>query len=480
MVTTPSRLYGQANYETLKSAMILQLADEVIWLNETSIEEFNIAVYDNDTVFNLLQGFKSRSLIKGKPFKVQKIKSLNSLNGFHILYVDRSNSTDLFDFSKAIENKNLLLITDNSTDTKNIMINILYDEKKKRLSFEVNKANIIIEQLAVTPNLLLLGGTEVDVRELFRDMKKQFEEGQINVEKQKAYIVSQIEKIKNQQEQILGAENEINYLKENTKKLNQQIATKENNLSQLTKNISEQQKSLAAQQFELQSQKKILQSQNHELIDQRSLISSRSNELDSLISEREKQKTIINKQINALESQEQIINLQKRAIVFVIAFVVVLALLLIVIFRIYKSRQVLTTKLEESYATLRDQHHSILELNDELNSINEKLEVKVQERTQILEERNTQLTEYAFINSHLLRAPLSQILGLSYLLTKQNLHLKDEKIVNKLVKSTENLDKIIRKISELLYDGKDFSREEIENIINKKFKPPDEFNLNKN
>ena len=97
------------------------------------------------------------------------------------------------------------------------------------------------------------------------------------------------------------------------------------------------------------------------------------------------------------------------------------------------------------------------------------LEQKVSERTRVLEERNAQLTEYAFINSHLLRAPLSQILGLSNLLTHEDLNVKHKEIVDALAKSTTELDQIIRKISDLLYDGKDFSREEIENLISRKF-----------
>ena len=208
------------------------------------------------------------------------------------------------------------------------------------------------------------------------------------------------------------------------------------------------------------------------MLEQEKLIESRSEELEELADEIQKHKNTILLQTNTLESKEELISLQQRVIYIVIGFVIVLGLLSVIIYKFYRSRQYLSSKLETSYATLREQHNSILQLNKELNEVNEILEEKVKERTKVLEERNTQLTEYAFINSHLLRAPLSQILGLSNLLAYEDLNVKDKTIVESLAKSSAELDKIIRKISDLLYEGKDFSREEIEAIISRKMDGP--------
>lgn len=106
-------------------------------------------------------------------------------------------------------------------------------------------------------------------------------------------------------------------------------------------------------------------------------------------------------------------------------------------------------------------------LNEELSTLNDVLEENVKHRTQELETRNTQLTEYAFINSHLLRAPLSRILGLSYLLTKEATSIKDSQLLDALVNSTNEMDSIIRKISDILYDGNNLTREDIKSIIDR-------------
>lgn len=468
----PNKSYGQINYDMLKSLLIIQFSEHVTWPNESEIKRFNIGMVGKDTAtFNILSNLMTKRLIKGKTCQLSWISDLNKINSLQILYIDKTKSMDLVEFLHAIENKNILLISEQSMDTKNIMLNILKVDKKK-LSFEVNKANIIIEHLEVNPEILLLGGTEVDIRGLYRDIKKQFENELINVEKQKASIALQKIDINKQRNQIAANESEIALLKSNTEELTEQILKKENDLSQLSENIALQENSIKDQKHQLFVQEELLRTQNKESLIQSDLIAARSIELDSLINEAEIQKNIISNQSTTLESKEQIIDLQQKVIYIIIVFVIALAILSIIVFRFYKLKRTMSVKLEDSYVTLREQHHSILQLNEELNTINEMLEEKVKERTSVLEARNTQLTEYAFINSHMLRAPLSKIKGLSHLLTSEKLNVKDHKIVDALLKSTDELDEIIRKISDLLYEGKDFSREEIESIVNRKLNPP--------
>ena len=109
-------------------------------------------------------------------------------------------------------------------------------------------------------------------------------------------------------------------------------------------------------------------------------------------------------------------------------------------------------------------------LNEELTTVNERLEEKVKDRTSVLETQNQQLTEYAFINSHILRAPLARILGLSSLIARETISIKDQQLVEALIYSSNELDVIIRKISDVLYDGNNLSREDIQAIINRKIR----------
>jgi GAF domain-containing protein len=106
-------------------------------------------------------------------------------------------------------------------------------------------------------------------------------------------------------------------------------------------------------------------------------------------------------------------------------------------------------------------------LNEELRSTNDMLEETVRARTLALETQNKQLMEYAFINSHLLRAPLSRILGISNLIITEIKQIETMELLEALVNSTKELDGIVRKISLLLQDGNNLTREDIETILHK-------------
>lgn len=126
--------------------------------------------------------------------------------------------------------------------------------------------------------------------------------------------------------------------------------------------------------------------------------------------------------------------------------------------------------LKEKGKVIEGYNEELSALNEELKITNESLEAAVRHRTSVLEQQNKQLSEYAFINSHLLRAPLSRILGLTYIISKEKLDIKDSKLLNALTTASEDLDDIVRKISSLLYKGNDFNRNDINEMIEMKLK----------
>ena len=114
-------------------------------------------------------------------------------------------------------------------------------------------------------------------------------------------------------------------------------------------------------------------------------------------------------------------------------------------------------------------NEELVSLNDQLTSLNQGLEEAVKQRTEKLEIQNMQLTEYAFINSHLLRAPLARVLGLSQLVAFEVTTVADKTLILALQDAAMELDGIVRKISELLYEGHPMSREDVNQLIRDKF-----------
>lgn len=103
--------------------------------------------------------------------------------------------------------------------------------------------------------------------------------------------------------------------------------------------------------------------------------------------------------------------------------------------------------------SLMDKNQQIELVNRKIAAVNENLEHLVQQRTKVLEEQNQKLSDYAFITAHNLRAPLARVMGLVNLLMHKINTDERPVILNHLKKSSEDLDTVVRSISETLSDG---------------------------
>ncbi len=108
----------------------------------------------------------------------------------------------------------------------------------------------------------------------------------------------------------------------------------------------------------------------------------------------------------------------------------------------------------------------IREQKKEISRINQGLEERIKERTQTLENQNQQLAEYAFINSHLLRAPLCRMLGLIHLIEVSDLKMKEMELIDHLKKSGDELDDVVKRINKAIENGDHFGREHLDNNDN--------------
>lgn len=83
----------------------------------------------------------------------------------------------------------------------------------------------------------------------------------------------------------------------------------------------------------------------------------------------------------------------------------------------------------------------------EIRAMNDTLEQKVYERTKELIDKNKTLEDYTFKNSHNLRSPVANILGLIALLSQTQMDRETTEIFNHLKSSSEKLDDIVNDIT---------------------------------
>lgn len=110
------------------------------------------------------------------------------------------------------------------------------------------------------------------------------------------------------------------------------------------------------------------------------------------------------------------------------------------------------------------QNELLKEKNAEISTINENLEAIVKTRTVELEKKNEQLTEYAYINSHVLRAPVARISGLHNLFKLQSVNTKqeDSDLILHFTNSISELEKVTFQINRAIEEHGNINRSQFE------------------
>jgi signal transduction histidine kinase len=106
-------------------------------------------------------------------------------------------------------------------------------------------------------------------------------------------------------------------------------------------------------------------------------------------------------------------------------------------------------QLQRVATNLTRQNLDLQSQQEEIKAINENLESLIVDQTKGIEIKNKELAEYAFINAHLLRAPLTRILGITTLMESDPNNFNPEEVIR--IKALANeMDTVVRKINEVL------------------------------
>lgn len=122
-----------------------------------------------------------------------------------------------------------------------------------------------------------------------------------------------------------------------------------------------------------------------------------------------------------------------------------------------------TAEVQSSNEKLRHLNEELLSSSEKIKLTNSSLENMVQERTRKINDQLWQLSRYAHMNSHDVRAPLARIMGLVLLLEKEVDESFRSEIIKKLGPASKELDSVIKSMTQLL------SKEVPEEIQEKKF-----------
>ncbi|NVO09795.1 MAG: DUF4154 domain-containing protein [Bacteroidales bacterium] len=424
--------------EKIKAAYTYQFAQNIVWPNEEGLDTFRIVVFGNNQIlFNDLKEISKAKSIKNKQiavYKVEQIAKIKSLKP-NIVYVDKKFNASLAEIYHELLIVPILIVTEESPLEEFVMINFIHlSSEKNRLSFEVNRN--AIEQnhnLSVLPKLLLLGGSRLDVANLYRVQeeklkemqdkvelyKNEIEKQQIIVESQGQQIEQQNYELRSQKQEIYNQQIQINIQKNKLDTLldeiNRQQQVVVDNISLLKKNkdnIDNQQKTISLQVKEMNQWNQILEQQKREI---------------------QTQQEKIKDQRETLFVQQKRIQTQQKFLVLTISSIILTLGLIFFILLGYLNKQKANKILQEKNFAIEEQEEAIkyqTELidiaNRELEQQNYLLEKTVEIRTEeyrIAKEKAEEADKLksAFLAnmSHEIRTPLNAIVGFTQILSLQ-------------------------------------------------------------
>jgi signal transduction histidine kinase len=153
---------------------------------------------------------------------------------------------------------------------------------------------------------------------------------------------------------------------------------------------------------------------------------------------------------NQIEKRNQFLILLSIVLIFSISFIIYLrnksSQLKSAHFKLTRQKE----EIEEKQKNISSKSLELAKLNKELHNLNNNLEQRVIERTQKLNERNRQIAEFTYYNSHKLRAPVANVLGLINVMELTKDGKIDPTVLNHLKTSAMELDKVIFNLKNLL------------------------------
>ncbi len=343
-------------------AYIYNFAKNIQWHEENKITEFYFLLFGEDK--NLLEELRKLSnskSLKGKPIRISSTKNVDAINNFHLVFMTKSEEAKLADVFDRIEGENTLLVSDDFADKRLIMIN-LFQNKQGNLLFEINKANVLNQRLKVLPDMILLGGTEIDVAELYR-------EGQQNLRQLQKQIQQLENSLSNLEKDIELKSKEIEQQKINLELQSDEISKQENILDEQSEKIRVYETEIKKQLTELEKQHtlfaakaKQLDEQKKELIDGSIILQKQKMMID------EQDKAIL-EQTGQIEKQQLELKKQESFLYFLIIILLLAVVLAFIFYKWYQNKNRMNTVLEEMVKRKTNQlqelnHQLLLELNE--------------------------------------------------------------------------------------------------------------------
>jgi len=415
-----SSLAQQFNEVEVKVAYLFAFAKNITWGDKNESNSFTFGVIGEREVYKELQLKSNSGQLKNKSISVKYFKDYKSFSDVDLLYIGEEVKVDLQEINHLIKKKSVLLVTSESLELDQLMINFKRNNEAN-LTFEINRINLEREGFIITKELLLLGGTEMDIIELFNKteetlkreiryaetLKKEIDTKKREIENLESNMDSINLKVRRQQILIQGQEQEIMSHQSELDYQKNKISEQENLLNKLKLDKNKIKTTLENGQKSLKLLQDLLLKEQYKIDDNKAIIASNHQ--------------LIEDQKGKLSIQRNTIDRNKMLLYFSIAFLVIFLILALVIFGGYKrkirSNEILKTKNEQI--------------------LNQGKIIK--EQSAIVHKKARHKEEFLANMSHEIRTPINTIVGYVQLLANQPLNETQQGYLNNVKLASNHL-----------------------------------------
>ena len=453
VLLTTLNLYSQLNRTQLIGAYIYNFAKNSSVCNQDIFDTYNIVlISENPAMISEFKRISKEMYVNDKKINLTVSKNANvELNKACLIFVAQDKNDFFITISEKSQECKSLLVSENFPDKEHIMLN-LYDAANNKILFEMNKGNIYGRGIKISDEILLMGGSIVDLAKLYTNAQLKLNNSTSklkNTEKQLKSLNEELslnqEKIDEQLKDLANQDKLINQYKEEQVNLSTEIEN-------YRKQITEKHQALKESEANLEKLNKNLALKTNELYGFKTQIDKNNKIL-------EEQQAHIKENKLLLSQKVKVIQWQRWIVLFFAIWSGITLVLLFLLLKAFRDKKKKNLELEKQKKELAEQYE-ILEKNKNLiESMMEDLSESNEELTATLEEKDK-------IQNKLVQSEKMASLGV---LSAGIAHEINNPInfvhagINSLLRDFEDIAPVIHEVSNLDVDSTDL-KEKIRKI----------------
>jgi PAS domain S-box-containing protein len=365
-------LYAQDPERTKALWIVQNFSPNVEWTEESTISKYVIGVFGNSTtIFAHLVDYSKTHKIKGKEFTVVQFRRVREIAPVQILFVEANSNDEI----KSIFEKlpyNSLLVTDQCPYNQFTMINMLAPESRKK--FEINTKNGIDGGITFNKNILLFGGGELELKEMYAKSEKELQREKERLEQQRIELAKQTEEFEKLQRENQREKEENERQKQIARQQKIEMDNQQKEILEQKQQLDFVIKNLAVQQEKLRFNNIVLQTQSGKIKIQQEEVLRRNEEIQKQIEEIEKNKLLLANKDTVLDEQSTQIKIRYLVLILFVILFVFIIILAINLYRGYKLKKKINDELRDKNIAINRQKEELSNQQKHTELLNTELE----------------------------------------------------------------------------------------------------------